>query len=85
VTSTSLDKAARALGLAWSIHGGLTPGEPYQVSLTGGKWNLREDWRAVSCEKAIEKALASIEAWVKSGGRGDVRNDLQPRFKKGAA
>jgi hypothetical protein len=84
VTSTLLDKAARALGLTWSIHGGLTPGEPYQVSLTGGQYHLREDWRAVSCEKAIEKALASIEAWVKAAGRGDVREKLQPRFK-GAA
>jgi hypothetical protein len=81
LTSTHLDKAARALGLTWSIHGGLTPGEPYQVSLTGGQWHLREDWRAGTCEKAIEKALASIEAWRAANGNGEVREDMQPRFK----
>jgi hypothetical protein len=84
VTSTSLDKAARALGINWSLYYVATNREPYRVALVGGQWHLSEVWDAPSMEKAIEKALASIEAWVKAAGRGDVRERLQPRFK-GAA
>jgi hypothetical protein len=84
VTSTLLDKSARAKRINWSISYVETSREPYRVSLVGGEWHLNEWWDAPSQEKAIEKALASIEAWRTAAGRGDVREKLQPRFK-GAA
>jgi hypothetical protein len=83
MNSNDLDAACKPpLDICWGMHK-LNEGG-YQVSLVGGCWRLNEVWRADSKAKAIEKAMASIEAWVKSGGRGDVRKDMQPRFK-GAA
>jgi hypothetical protein len=81
MTSTHLDKAARALGINWSIYYVTTNREPYRVALAGGQWHLNEFWDAGTQEKAIEKALASLEAWRAANGNGEVREDMQPRFK----
>jgi hypothetical protein len=80
MNSDDLDAACKCpLDIYWGMHKLKEGG--YQVSLVGGCWHLNEVWRGPTQEKAIEKALASIEAWRAANGNGEVREDMQPRFK----